>query len=256
LAILNIALTKFCGTMNNLIYTSDDSEIVIQDFADFKLLKIREDTSKGVDQWMTDIIQKDLQESIYVNIYIPICFGRVLSDFLGLRLSLHIRTTISKNTLVNIFLYGTEDVSTLYKTDFFEILKTRGFFLVDYNINSIKNSVLSNRILSTRQEVISEMNKLSLRMPGNLYDNHSVGNIWGMYRLLELSNIDYRSVKSLLNSRNDLNNIYFKWLITKNEAQVLVTNDVVEKRTQYLTYLTGPKVIGKIDLPSEKRKKK
>jgi hypothetical protein len=102
-----------------------------------------------------------------------------------------------------------------------------------------------------------EMSKLKLNIPANLFDNHSIANIWGMYRLLELDGIQFENIETLKNKRNSLNNVYFKWLMAKNEAAELITEEVIKVRKTYAEQLPGPKIVGKIELPiNNKRSKK
>ena len=79
------------------------------------------------------------QEKEYMNILIPACFGGVLSDFLGLRFATHIRCTLGINQTANILLYSFTGVQDYFSNECFNILKTNGVNLIDYNIQSIIN---------------------------------------------------------------------------------------------------------------------
>jgi len=243
--------------MNSIVFTSPQYEISQTDFVGAVVSHLDNVDSLNIDDWITQTIIDKLDKDPYTNIIIPLSFGQSAIEFLGLRFALHIRTQMNfMNQCANIFLYGTESIGSLIDNDFFTILITKGVILIDYNKHLINEHIkIVERILS-KELLLSELNKIHLCMPTNLYDNHSIANIWGMYRLLELDGINYDQVDSLKAKKNSLNNYYFKWLLAKHEDEKLVTEEVKASRYKYIQQSLELKILGKIDLPNETKKHK
>jgi len=220
---------------------------------DLKIAELSE-----LDDWINNLIDRVLSDHLYKNIFLPLSFGQSIVDFLGLRFALHIRTQKKcKNQCSNIFIYGTENLDNLINNEFFDIFKTKGIRLIDYSKSSFISVSKINDLVLNIDSLSQEMSKLKLNIPANLFDNHSIANIWGMYRLLELDGIQFENIETLKNIRNSLNNVYFKWLMAKNEAAELITEEVKIVRKTYAEQLPGPKIVGKIELPiNNKRSKK
>jgi len=161
-----------------------------------------------------------------------------------------------KNQCSNIFLYGTESIGSLIENDFFSVLTIKGIKLIDYNKFIINEHIdIANRILSENQ-LLYELNKIHICVPTNLYDDHSIANIWGMYRLLELDGIYFEQINSLQTKKNSLNNIYFKWLLAKHKNEKLVTVEIETTRLRYTQQIQGPTILGKIDISNIVKKRK
>jgi hypothetical protein len=235
--------------MNSIIFTSPQYEISQNDFVESVVSNFDNVDSLNIDDWMAQIINDRLEKDPYTNIIIPLSFGQSAIEFLGLRFALHIRTQMNcKNQCANIFLYGTESIGSLINNDFFLILTIKGVKLIDYNKSLIKEHIeTADRILSENQ-LLNELSKIHLCVPTNLYDDHSIANIWGMYRLLELDGINYKQINSLQTKKNSLNNIYFKWLLAKHKNEKLVTEEIKTTRLRYTQQIQGPTILGKIDL--------
>ena len=58
------------------------------------------------DQDLDGLVNDWFNETKYDIIYIPLCFGSSLSDYMGLRLAMHIRLTSTPNQTTPIFIYG------------------------------------------------------------------------------------------------------------------------------------------------------
>jgi hypothetical protein len=237
--------------MKGIIFKTKKSLIELGNFPGYQLKIIDDIVYHELDEWMNDIV-KSIENSC-VNIFIPLCFGSILSDYLGLRLAVHFRTSMTKNILSNIYLYGTESIETVLSNEYSLIFKTKGVFLIDYNLSVLQKYAETKDVILDKSELINELDKLQLKVPGNLYDNHSVANIWGMYRLLELEGINPTLIKSLSIKKNNLNNIYLKWLLAKNSNLKLITSEVQTVRAEYHERLAGPKILGKIDLSKFKK---
>jgi hypothetical protein len=200
------------------------------------------------------IIDNSLNKIEYKGIFLPLCFGNSLSDFNGLRLATEIRCTNTINECTPIFIYSFIGIEYLLQNEYFNILKTKNVHLINYSKKAFNESTLFTNEPFLKEELQNEMRKLKLDIPGNYFDSHSIANIWGMYRLLELEGIGFKSISSLNIRRNDLNNLYFKYLQIINNSEKLVDASVEASRNEYRVILQGPKIIGKIILPESKKK--
>lgn len=203
-----------------------------------------------------NIINNSLSKIEYKGIFIPLCFGNSLSDFNGLRLATEIRCTNTINQCTPIFIYSFVGMDILLQNEYFNILKTKNVHLINYGKKAFYDSTLLLDEPLTLEELNNEMRKLKLNIPGNYFDSHSIANIWGMYRLLELEDIDFKNINSLNNRRNNLSNLYFKYLQIINKSEKLVDESVKTSRNEYRVILQGPKIIGKIILPEPKNRKR
>lgn len=242
--------------MNNLIFRTTDSIISSGDYPNTSVENINIENHIDIDDWMHHEIEIINTKGVFCNIFIPLCFGTYYTEFLGLRFAHHIRTTKGNNQIANIYLYGTEFIDSLISHEFFSILQTKGVHLIDNNLFTIKRYIAVTHLILNKSDLVTELNKIQLALPNNLNDNHSVANIWGMYRLLELEGIDQEAISILKTRKNSLNNIYFKWLIAKNATGTLIDQNVKEIRQLYSDSLAGIKVVRKIDLSQFQTKKK
>ena len=170
---------------------------------------------------------------------------------------MHIRTSVGVNQISNLFLYGVNNLELIFQNEMSSILKIKGVYLIDYNKKSIKDKTLTSTVILKKEELISELNKIELKIPDNLGNNHSVANVWGMHRLLELEGISSDDILSLKTKAINLNSVYFKWLVAKNSNSKLINDEITETRKDYSEQGKGPKVLFKIDLskfPTKNRK--
>jgi len=217
--------------MRGIIFIDNGSLINKFDFPEYEIFPLDFFGNRELDEWMNNLVFGIPSKG--VNIFIPLSIGLSLSDFLGLRLAIHIRTTPTPNQLSNIFIYVS---------------------LIDNNLHTLmKHSLVEARALN-QVELISELGKIQLKIPADLYDSHSVGNTWGMYRMLEIEGIAPVKIKSLSIRKNKLNNIYFKWLIAINATKELKNEEVTEVKRAYSAKLPGLTILRKIDLPKIKGK--
>ena len=206
------------------------------------------------DYEISEFINENLMTKKFNNIFLPLCFGNSLSDYNGLRLAAHIRCTESPNQLSNIFIYGFVSMDYLIENEYFNILRTKNVKLIPFSKKSFKYFAEKPKNPFLKDELPFEISKLKLNIPKDFEDNHSIANIWGMYRLIELDGKSIKDFDSLIN-RKDLSNIYFKWLIAKYKVD-LVSEEIKEVRKAYAPKLPGPKLLGKIDLPIDQKRKK
>ena len=169
--------------------------------------------------WLSRVSDEDLDRYIndwffekeYEAIYIPLCFGKTLSDYNGLRLALHIRCTPQINQNKPIIIYGPVTERFLLKSVYFDILKTKGVKLIGMSQRSLHASSNFGLVLSDN-ELRNEMEKVRLPIPQNYEDGHSIANEWGIYRwavATESFDSDIQKIFSNVNS-----NLFFKHLRT------------------------------------------
>lgn len=239
--------------MNCLIYTDKYTDIKESDFPGCRIVSLRNIRHNDIDESMNEMVQSVNTECI--NILIPLSFGQVLSDHLGLRLAIHFRTTTGPNQCSNIYLYGTESYKSILEQELFSIVRTKGVYLVDYNLIELqKHAAVFEKNLK-ESELKRELEKINLKIPDSLFDEHSIANIWGMYRVLELEGISSSDILTLKDSAIKMSNIYFKLLVSLNQNNHLVTDTILRTRLRYSESLPGTKLVGNIDLSKFNKKK-
>ena len=158
---INLVLRPVKGFIPNAIENADEKILFNKDLSDHKL-------SDYVDKWLDD--------DKYDNIFIPLCFGSILSDFNGLRLATHIRCTNTINQLSRIFVYSYNDLDFLLNHECFNILKTKNVELISFSKRVIESA--GNRYLNelSQTELYDELGKLQLSVPNEFLDNHAIAN--------------------------------------------------------------------------------
>lgn len=131
---------------------------------------------------LDDLVHQWFDETHYDAIYIPLSFGNTLSDFIGLRLAMHIRLTPSINDKTPIFIYGVAAYEEIIQNECLDILKTSSVHLIGCDNESFLNSLQIER----REDDANFINKIHLNLPSNLGDNHSVANKWAISRWVEM----------------------------------------------------------------------
>ncbi|MFT3681240.1 MAG: hypothetical protein QM791_13270 [Ferruginibacter sp.] len=203
------------------------------------------------DQEFTEKINEWLNEKVYDNIFIPLCFGNTLSDYNGLRLASHIRCSTTKNQTTRIFIYGVVGADYLLHHDYFNILKTKNTSLISFSKKAIGEAALKPQEHFSKEKLPGELAKLKLDVPQNYYDNHAVANEWGIYQMARNANIDIKDIVGF--DIEKINSLYFKWLITKNNLNEPIPEEQKKQQREYLVKIEGPKILGKIELPKTKR---
>jgi len=199
--------------MNLIFKTSKYKEIDFAQNQEFTVKVLENYNQIKIDAWFNNEIRKNLDAKEYTNIFIPLSIGQSYVDYLGLRFALHVRTSFGKNKCSNLFIYGTENVDKLVQNDCFDVLKLTGVKLIDYSKAAIaKAGTLLECQEFDQQE---ELEKVNLPLPSYLFDDHSVANVWGMYKLLELGQIDYKTIPELT-ERKDMTGLYLKLLMARN----------------------------------------
>jgi hypothetical protein len=219
-------------------------------FTEFKLY----DNSSEYE--LTKLIDEALNNEVYDNIFIPISYGSILSDFRGLQLAAHLRCTRCKNQLSRIFIYSYANLSDLVNSEYFNILKTKNVYLIDYSKSAFSKALNYPIISYDDAELRNELKKLKLDRPNNYYDDHSIANEWGLLQMVRNANVDVSKIEGF--DITKLDSLYFKWLMTINGLHDPLPLDQVEKQKEYIDkfeikreILSGPKVLYKIDLPKK-----
>ena len=205
----NWTKNKFC-TEENIFYAFTNKYAcdclfnnanVNSDWDFFKSIVSDEDLDQIVKEWFAN--------KEYDTIYIPICFGETLSDFMGLRMAMHIRLTDTICKYKPIYIYGEVSIDDIYGNDCFDILKSAGVSLIHCDYDSMKLSSL-NRKANSEDILEKEIKNIHLPIPTNIGDNHSVTNKWGIYRWsIALNYTDYDIEKKHAEIESTL---YFKYL--------------------------------------------
>lgn len=149
-------------------------------------------------------------------IYIPLCFGETLSDYQGLRLALHIRLTAGTNQFKPIFIYGESSYEELCHEEFFDVLKMTGIHLIHCDYDSLVASTQLELHSSSSDDLQEDLKHITINIPSNIYDNHSVANKWSIYRWKEMLNFGGQSPE--IKETAFLHTIYFKFLVAKYGA--------------------------------------
>ena len=145
----------------------------------------------------------------YNAIYIPLCMGETLSDYLGLRLAMFFKLSNTANKYAHIFIYGVVNSSMLLKNECVEVLKMPGVNYVLADATSlIKSTQLIRKI--TKEEYRLGLKSIHLNVPTNIGDNHSIANKWAISRWsLALDDSD----EAILKNNDDIySSLYFRYL--------------------------------------------
>ena len=167
--------------------------------------------SKVTDEDLDNYIREWFCESEYDALYIPLCFGKILSDYNGLRLAIHIRCTKSINQNKPIYIYSPVRTSFLIQSKYFDILKTKGVKLISMHPKEIIDSFGTLQPL-TKYDIKYEMEKVHLPVPQNYEDSHSVANEWAIYRWAVATKSEDSAIEKTANTIKS--NLYFKHLTT------------------------------------------
>ena len=134
-----------------------------------------------IDEVLTKIINDNLLEEEYTNIILPACFGAILSNFIGF-IVIFPGCTPGVNQTSNIFLYSFTGIQDYFNNQCFNILKTTGVSLIDYDIQAILNCFNKHQRFLTPNNLKHQVSNLKLDVPLNYADSHSVANEWAIYR--------------------------------------------------------------------------
>jgi len=190
------------------------------------------------DEYLSDKIQEWFSEKEYDYIFIPLCFGPVLSDFNGLRFAFHLRCTNTPNQLKNIFLYSFVNYSYFLENKFFDILKTKKINLINYKKMAFQKAIEFNYEQLVLKDLSGEIRKIKLDPPKNYEDSHSIANEWAIYRWASAIQANDREIEEITSKVH--NQLYFKFLST-----ICPTKDIppITKSSLKLKYSGNPKIL-------------
>jgi hypothetical protein len=159
-----------------------------------------------------------LEEEEYDNIFIPVFYGPVLSDFDGLRLALHIRCTPSRNRLKPIYIYSFVDHSELLDNPCYDVLKTKNVFLIAHTREAIKAVLERKTQLLKIDELPSEIRKVNLSIPDDYDDSHRLTNEWAIVRWAKSIGLNNDKIQAI--ESKESRSLYFKYLSTIHPLSV------------------------------------
>lgn len=172
------------------------------------------------DASLSNSVMQDLNDVKYDGIYVPLCFGETLSDFLGLRLAMLIRFSKTINKHTPIVIYGEADFLDIITNECFDILKAPGIFYVHSDNKSIYD-ILPSIYDVSESEYIAGLKNIHLNIPSDIGDNHSVSNKWAIYRWAHALNISTETDFSAVEDKVT-NSLYFKYLNAINSFRKIV----------------------------------
>lgn len=159
------------------------------------------------DENLHQIIKQELDDEVFNSIFVPLNFTKN-ADFNGLRLAMHIRCTPTPNQLSTIFIYGVLPLDRLMDNPYFDILKTKNVFYIDYNKKSLQEA--ENKLVEVfSAELSTEIKKINLEAPK---DNHSIANEWAIYRWAKSIQANDEDIEKI-NQKIEYN-LYYKYLQT------------------------------------------
>ncbi len=234
-----------------LMHTGDENRLDPPSFFKTDMSSLRysmEGTDPISDAYLDGIVKREVDNSQYDKIFIPLCFGPTLSDYNGLRLALHIRTTEGKNQFSPIYIYSPVNVSDLINDEYFDILKTSNVFLINYSCQSLYDSLLQSDN-TNEEDVRRSLSKIHLQPPKNYADGHSIANEWAIYRWSQIlgKNIQNEEITKITEKIDY--NLYYKYLKTiyppQNAEQLSELDLNIKGITKEMTgeYLDEPSML-------------
>lgn len=164
------------------------------------------------DNNLDELVKRWFAETVYDAIFIPICFGQTLSDFMGLRLAMHIRLTKTACQFKPIYLYGEVSIDDLCGNSCFDILKSSSVHLLRCDYDLMKNA-LDNDNSFTEEQFSKELERIHLEIPTNIGDNHSVANQWALFRWKEMLNWYGKEPEIMYTDFDSI--LFYKYLVAR-----------------------------------------
>jgi hypothetical protein len=218
----NLFLRPIKGNIQNAIENAEE-KILYNDVSDEKL---------------SEKVNDFLKDKEFDNIFIPVCFGPVLSDFNGLRLATHLRCTESPNQFKNIFIYSFVGIEYLVNNEYFNILKTKNVHLIDYKKSAFAEAI--QRVLEplTKDDLPKELNKIKIEPPKNYGDSHSIANEWAIYRWSLAINTSDDDIEKII--KKVYNQLYFKYLRSIYPKDEI---NIIPEKNLKIEYTGSPKIL-------------
>lgn len=154
---------------------------------------------------LCDVISKNLKEK-YDGIYIPLCFGETLSDFMGLRMAMLVRLSCETNRTSPIVIYGEASYDDMLSNECFDILKMPGVYYVHSDYKSLVD--IANRLTDiTLTDYKKGLENIHLNIPSDIGDNHGIANKWAIHRWASVLKVSDSDIDK--NEEKVLTNLYF-----------------------------------------------
>lgn len=189
------------------------------------------------DSSLCGVIKDRMGSDKFDGVFVPLCFGETLSDFLGLRFAMLIRLSDTPNRLSPIVIYGEAKYADLLHNDCFDILKMPGVYYVGYDYKDIIGVTSNLRDISDHEYSNGIVN-LRLSIPTNIGDNHSVSNQWAIYRWAEM--FDWNDRPKILR-QSFLDSLYFKYLYARFGGHDKFKNK--HKQSCEISGIAGKKIV-------------
>lgn len=240
--------------MKNLILYSDRYEAITKmDSINIQFHRLKDENIGDLDSFLHELVKVlNIENESFSNIFIPLSPIGSFTDYIGLRIALYLKLNNTKSKLSNIHIYGLVNPMELINNDCFQVISFLEVNLIDYSISSIKNC-LDKDIFITFNDWKIQVRNLSLKVPEDYFDNHSIANEWGIYQMARNANIDIKTVDRF--NIEKFNKLYFRWLIVKNELYEDIPDEQKDVQKRYAPKIKGIKTIGKIDLSKIPTKK-
>ena len=188
---------------------------------------------------ISNFISSNLDHVKYDNIFIPLAYGKSLSDYNGLRLATSIRCTVCVNQLSRIFIYGFVGIDYLVNNQYFNILKTKNVFLTSFSKKAFSDHANKPLVFYNEDELSREIAKLKLEAPKNYADHHSIANEWAIYRWAKCLDLELTEELEHL-FQNISSNLYFKYLKTVYPIQ---PSDIIEYNRLSINKIGDSKIL-------------
>jgi CheY-like chemotaxis protein len=169
--------------------------------------------SSVTDDDLCVVVEELFSKQQYDALYIPLWLGNTLSDFMGLRLAMHIRFTKTCNQYTPIFIYGVAGSRQLALNECFDALKLPGVSLVGCSSETIIQSLKRLPLSIDERDLMNAIDRIVMRIPTSYGDNHSVANKWAMYRWLDMLN--WGDAVPEIKDVTFQNSLYFKYLTAR-----------------------------------------
>lgn len=184
----NVEDDKVSASGNIFFAATSDNTEVEPPFDNIEITRDWDLQDKDItDQDLDGLVNDWFIETKYDRIYIPLCFGNSLSDYMGLRLAMHIRLTSTPNQKTPIFLYGVATYEEMKQNYCFDILKTSSVRLIGCDNESFFASIRSEM---PECDLAKEIKFIHLDLPSNI-GSHSLANQWGASVLGRAANVEY-----------------------------------------------------------------
>lgn len=190
------------------------------------------------DEYLDQRVQEWFNDETFDKIFIPLCFGNVLSDFNGLRLALHIRTTDTKNILTPLFIYAPVEHRDFLHNNFYDVLKTRNIFLISYSREGFLRSLAYRPQKLEKYQLPAELAKINLKVPSNYEDSHSVTNEWAIYRWARTLDTSDEAIEKI--NRRVKGDSYFKYLKTRFPV---LTEEILPENKLKIDAKNNPRIL-------------